>query len=338
MYPCLNPSMDSWSSEVSIATLVWSSHWHLSWDSLVSLALSRGQRLVPPPLTCKCLDDPQVRRFIDLDKNYALLVNSVQEANEYTIYSLTEAGYDGSKLQVLVAVWLADARMRGPITERLSKEQIKLLAHANTHGKKFFAMGGSHVCWDDFFKAKALPLGEDKLAKKEKLKKTLQQNAELAKKGMAILVEKATCFESKNYQHVSVKELDILMQWYGVKKNSMKKAKKVAKWQEIHLSGTAPPVLNGWTDEDKEQLMKIKNREIDMSETYLGRYAAIQRSNAVAAILDFTDAEWESVKRMREANALATTKAALADDIGNSARALETENGANMGNIITEAV
>jgi hypothetical protein len=95
---------------------------------------------------------------------------------------------------------------------------------------------------------------------------------------------------------------------------------------------------NGWKDENKEQLMKIKNKEIDMSETYLGRYAAIQRRNAVAAILDFTDEEWESVKRMREDDALETTNATLADDIGNSAGALETKNGANMGDIITEAV
>jgi hypothetical protein len=56
------------------------------------------------PLTCKCLDDPQVRRSIDLDKNYMLLVNLIQEANEYAIYSQMEAGYDGSKLQALVAV------------------------------------------------------------------------------------------------------------------------------------------------------------------------------------------------------------------------------------------
>ena len=41
---------------------------------------------------------------------------------------------------------------------------------------------------------------------------------------------------------------------------------------------------------------------------------------------------------MREADALETTKVALADNIGNSAGALETENGANMGNIIAEAV
>ena len=55
-----------------------------------------------------------MRKSIDLDKEYALLINSVQEANEYTIYSLTEVGYDGSQLQALVAVGPADTRA-GPI-------------------------------------------------------------------------------------------------------------------------------------------------------------------------------------------------------------------------------
>jgi len=77
--------------------------------------------------------------------------------------------------------------------------------------------------------------------------------------------------------------------------------------------------------------MKIKNKEIDMSETYLGRYAAIQKRNAVAAILDFTDEEWEAVKTMREADALDRANSALADDIGNSAGALGAENEMNDG-------
>jgi len=86
---------------------------------------------------------------MDLSKDYASLVNSVQEANEYSVYSLTEAGCDGSKLQALVAVRPAINRMGGLITERMSKERIELLARANTHGKKFFMTGGSHVCLDD---------------------------------------------------------------------------------------------------------------------------------------------------------------------------------------------
>ncbi len=39
-----------------------------------------------------------------------------------------------------------------------------------------------------------------------------------------------------------------------------------------------------------------------MSETFLGRYAAIQKRTAVAAVLNFTDKKWESLKALREAN------------------------------------
>ncbi len=59
----------------------------------------------------------------------------------------------------------------------------ELLACANTHGKKFFATGGSHVCSDDFFKAQALLVRESELAEKEVLKKTLHQKLRWPRKG-----------------------------------------------------------------------------------------------------------------------------------------------------------
>jgi hypothetical protein len=93
---------------------------------------------------------PQVRKSIDVNKEYALLVNLVQEVNEYAVYLLTEAGYNWSALQALVAI-KPTKRRTAPITERMSQERIEFLARANTHGKKFFATGGSHVCSDDFF-------------------------------------------------------------------------------------------------------------------------------------------------------------------------------------------
>jgi hypothetical protein len=132
----------------------------------------------------------------------------------------------------------------GAITERMSWERIELLACANTHGKKFFAMGGSHVCSNNLFKAQALLAREEEIAEKTILKKTLQQKSELCKKGMAILVEKAACFELNNYKDVPAKELDILLQWYGIKKKGMKKAKKVAQWREICAANTEPPKLD----------------------------------------------------------------------------------------------
>ncbi len=97
-------------------------------------------------------------------------------------------------------------------------------------------------------------------------------------------------------------------------------------------------MVHKWTDEDEQQLIRIKKREIDMSETYLGRYAALQKRNAVAAILDFTDEEWDSLKRMREADSFKGTNIDLADDNGNNVGALGAENGANGGELITEAV
>jgi hypothetical protein len=48
--------------------------------------------------------------------------------------------------------------------------------------------------------------------------------------------------------------------------------------------------------------------------------------NAVAAILDFTDEEWESLKALKEANAGERSPAAVANDIDNNSGALGMEN------------
>ncbi len=70
-----------------------------------------------------------------------------------------------------------------PIMERMSRERIELLACANTHGKKFFATSGSHVCSDNFFKAQALLAREKETAEKTKFKKSLQQKLSFVRRG-----------------------------------------------------------------------------------------------------------------------------------------------------------
>ncbi len=74
-----------------------------------------------------------------------------------------------------------------------------------------------------------------------------------------------------------------------------------------------------------------------MLETYIGRYAAVQKRNAVTAILDFTDKEWESLKALKEADAVGKSQAALANDIDNNSGALGTEN-KRMGGTIDEGM
>jgi hypothetical protein len=59
--------------------------------------------------------------LIDINKEYDLPFNLVQEANEDAIYLLTEGGYNGLALQALVAIQLAEPWM-GVINERISRE------------------------------------------------------------------------------------------------------------------------------------------------------------------------------------------------------------------------
>jgi hypothetical protein len=287
--------------------------------------LDSWRKIGAAPLTRKCLDDPQVRRSIDIDKEYALLVNSVQEANDYAVYALTEAGYDGSALQALVTIRPAESRT-GTITQRNSRERIELLSKANTHGKKFFATGGSHVCSDDFFKAQALIARKEEVVEKTKLKEQLLAKAKIRERGMEILVSKASCFESNSYSAVTTKELDTLLQWYGVDHKGMKKADKVARWKEIRAASTEPPEADVWTAADEENLAELANHEIDISETYLGRYAALQKRNAVSAVLDFSEEEWESLKSMRESDAASRSNTTVPDASDNNTGVFFMEN------------
>ena len=90
---------------------------------------------------------------------------------------------------------------------------------------------------------------------------------------------------------MSTKELDVLLSWYRVDIKGMKKPEKVEKWKEIRGSNTEPPTIEGWTEEDEEKLRALLNKDIDMSETFLGRFAALQKRNVVAAVLDMSDDE-----------------------------------------------
>ena len=77
---------------------------------------------------------------------------------------------------------------------------------------------------------------------------------------------------------------------------------KVAKWRVIHVSNTSPPILLGWEEKDEAELKRIADKKIDVADTFFGLYAAMQKKNAVAAVLDFTDEEWESLKQLKECN------------------------------------
>ena len=113
----------------------------------------------------------------------------------------------------------------------------------------------------------------------------------------------------------------------------------VAKWREIHTSNTPPSALVECTEEDKADLKRIAETEIDMTDTYLGRYAAMQKKNAVAAVLDFTDKERESLKQLNEDNMMrGMTNSSEEGNNNNNGAGLGAKNGVNGGEINEEAV
>jgi len=63
-----------------------------------------------------------------------------------------------------------------------------------------------------------------------------------------------------------------------------------------------------------------------MAETALGRYAASMKRNAVASVLDFTDEEWESLKLLKEADAVERSEVAVVNGIVDNTGASGMEN------------
>ena len=103
-----------------------------------------------------------------------------------------------------------------------------------------------------------------------------------------------------------------MLLWYGNDTKGMrKKGEKVEKWKEIWVSNINLPNIEEWTTEDKKKLLDMSNRDINMSETYLSRFTALQKRNAIAAVLDMSEDEWESLKALREANTGNSTQSTI---------------------------
>ena len=108
----------------------------------------------------------------------------------------------------------------------------------------------------------------------------------------------------------------------------------MARWQ-IEDDGGHDHDVEGRHDGDSTTM----DNEEPCEDTYLGRYAAMQKKNAVAAVLDFMDEEWESLKQLKEDNMMRRmTNPSEEGNNNNNGGCLGTENGANGGEINEEAM
>ena len=88
----------------------------------------------------------------------------------------------------------------------------------------------------------------------------------LAKRSFAIQTS-ASAFDSLNKT-----ELDCLHRWHGVVPGAkMLKETKVSKLKRIFKSNPNPPSRDLWTVENKEHLQSLKEMEISLENTAVGR-------------------------------------------------------------------
>ena len=96
-------------------------------------------------------------------------------------------------------------------------------------------------------------------------------------------------------------QLEPLFLWHGIKKKDNPKgnAGKVTKC--LQLVDKDPPSFVEWKDEEDDQLLNLKSKNIDIEDTALGRAKkTVQREMEVQFGLMTAEAQLKSLERMKE--------------------------------------
>ncbi len=106
------------------------------------------------PLTHMYLKDPQVRKSMDMAKDYAFLVNSVQEANDYAVYALTK----GDMMGRLCKCWLQSSRpmiaWEGQLPSKCCGSRLNCWLMRTLMGRSSLQWAGAMCVWMNFLKLK----------------------------------------------------------------------------------------------------------------------------------------------------------------------------------------
>ena len=133
------------------------------------------------------------------------------------------------------------------------------------------ATGGSHVTTGDFFKAAEVKIWKAEIKELEKVKLQRLVNLACAKKGKEVL-EQITINNIDILSNKMKKEwVDALLNWYGVKSSEGCRliGDRRRKWAEV--CSTDPPLYLPWAEEDEAKLKELKEFNIEMGDTALGR-------------------------------------------------------------------
>jgi hypothetical protein len=189
----------------------------------------------------------------------------MQSLNNVSVTWLNTRGFNGDQLRAFVDV--KHTSVKAKLTVPHSRERIQALKNAKSHGDIFLVTGGGHCASDDFFiknrlKVKEREVSRLKIEKKDKVEKETREA-----EAMKILQEEIPVDKLKKGQ------LEVLLIWHGISKKDHPKGNttKQAMWGRIKESNVPPPSFQKWTEQDETLLNALKNENIDVSETALGR-------------------------------------------------------------------
>ena len=86
-----------------------------------------------------------------------------------------------------------------------------------------------------------------------------------------------------SWASLKASELDALLCWHGVPAGQVTTIKpNMEKW--VLICQNAPPPFEKWTDADEEALRSLKEKEIVMEDTAVGRLQAVRQRELEAVI------------------------------------------------------
>ena len=224
---------------------------------------------------------------------------SIQVANDHAVHALNKMGYAGN----LPAVKIEDDREEAvPLTQPQSKERIEVMQRATTHTKKFLATKGEHVMTDEFFSAQ-MNSNEFDIEQLTKEKKKRLKATEVDAETRAVLVKRSFAIQTSAFNSLNKTELDCLLCWHGVVPGAkMLKETKVSKLKRIFESNPNQPPRDLWTAENKERLQSLKEMEISLEDTAVGRKKIVLEQQLNAAMLSMSPTKWNKLLEIRKQN------------------------------------
>ena len=214
-------------------------------------------------------DDPEAAKYLEL-----------QRSNHFACDYLNTFGFDGNQLRSL-APRKPD---RETLTVRHSKARVKTLLGVHTAGGHFHATGGEHLNSDDVFRAAALKERMAEVAKLEKKKETLMDNAIKLREAREIKMDKGLPERITDVKKFTGPELKALLTWKVGSHKETTKATRIARY----LAEDVPDITRKWSEEDEAILVALRSDDVALKDTAIG-VAAKQSAKATMSYMDELD-------------------------------------------------